>query len=145
MSFLVLFSGDKSPNCEILPQINLEVQSSTESDKTVLSVKKRETEELSSVPNSPFSSSPRNSSHNLRLKLNLNLPEIVVQPCSPPPSSPSADSSPTNIGGQAVTSSVKKESSSSTTSSTSSISLGKLRHWQCCQVEVFSKVADFVV
>ena len=91
---------DKSPNCDMVqspavthPCINLEVQSSTESDKTVLSI--RNSDLPSSVPNSPFSSSPRSSSHNLRLKLSLNLPEIVVQPCSPPQTSPSAESSPT--------------------------------------------------
>ena len=107
---------DKSPNTEGVPQINLEVQSSTESDKTVLSMKNND---LSSAPNSPFSISPRSSSHNLRQKLTLTLPEIVVEPCSPPATSPSAESSPTTFHGV-----IKKDSSSSTTSSSSSLSLG---------------------
>merc|ERR1719491_1865853 len=123
--------NDKSPNCDMMVNvpslpINLEVQSSTESDKTVLSIKH---DTLSSVPNSPFSSSPRSSSHNIRQKLTLNLPEIIVQPCSPPPTSPSAESTPTTnpeVGTACSSNNVKKESSSSTTSSSSSISLGPL-------------------
>lgn len=111
-------TDDKSPNCDVV--INLmEVQSSTESDKTVLSFRDNN---LSSVPNSPFGGSPRSgSSQNLRQKLCLVLPEIIVEPCSPPATSPSTESSPT-----AAFNSIKKESSSSTTSSTSSITLGSV-------------------
>ena len=114
---------DKSPNTEAVPQINLEIQSSTESDKTVLSFKNKD-ENLSSAPNSPFSCSPRSSSHNLRQKLTLTLPEIVVEPCSPPATSPSAESSPTTFQVQGGV--IKKDSCSSTTSSSSSLSLGKV-------------------
>lgn len=121
--------NDVSPNCDVVPQIvtNLEVQSSTESDKTVLSstgtvLAVQDDKYLSSVPNSPgmFSTRSRScSSNNISYKrLCLNLPEIIVQPCSPPPTSPSAESSPTGV---------KKESSSSTASSSSSISLGELK------------------
>ena len=114
---------DKSPNTEAVPQINLEIQSSTESDKTVLSFKKQDND-LSSAPNSPFSCSPRSSSHHLRQKLTLTLPEIVVEPCSPPATSPSAESSPTTF--QGVQGVIKKDSCSSTTSSSSSLSLGNV-------------------
>lgn len=124
---------DKSPNCEVVPAINLEVQSSTESDKTVLSLRHNSADQLSSVPNSPFGSSIGSSGLAMfsRPKLSLNLPEIIVEPCSPPATSPSAESSPTSaaLSDQpvAVTASqFKKESSSSTTSSTSSITLGKI-------------------
>jgi hypothetical protein len=111
---------DVSPNCDVMPQISLVVQSSTESDKTVLSVRNTNCNMSDfSVPNSPgvFSmfGSRISSSNNLLIK--SNLPEIVVQPCSPQQSSPSADSSPTT--------GVKKESSSTnSSSSSSSISLG---------------------
>lgn len=121
---------DKSPNCEAVPPaINLEVQSSTESDKTVLSLRNNSADQLSSVPNSPFGSSIGILVPFSRPKLSLTLPEIIVEPCSPPATSPSAESSPTSAtalsdhpGGQVSQS--KKESSSSTTSSTSSITLG---------------------
>ena len=125
----------------------LEVQSSTESDKTVLSLKHNNYnnnkagisvsgDDLNnSVPNSPggglsLCNSPRSgSSNNLittisRHKLSLNLPEIIVQPCSPPPTSPSLESSPTSNNNVDIN---KKESSSSTNSSSSSISLGTIR------------------
>ena len=119
--------------------LTLEVQSSTESDKTVLSLKHNNNNKVgisvsgddlnNSVPNSPglsLCNSPRSgSSNNLitinRHKLSLNLPEIIVQPCSPPPTSPSLESSPTSNNNVDI----KKESSSSTNSSSSSISLGR--------------------
>lgn len=127
--------------------LTLEVQSSTESDKTVLSLKHNNYnnnkagisvsgDDLNnSVPNSPggglsLCNSPRSgSSNNLittisRHKLSLNLPEIIVQPCSPPPTSPSLESSPTSNNNVDIN---KKESSSSTNSSSSSISLGTIR------------------
>ena len=119
--------------------LTLEVQSSTESDKTVLSLKhnnnKAGCSDLdlnNSVPNSPglsLCNSPRSGSSNnlitnIRHKLSLNLPEIIVQPCSPPPTSPSLESSPTSNNNVDIN---KKESSSSTNSSSSSISLGTIR------------------
>ena len=137
--------------------LTLEVQSSTESDKTVLSLKHNNYnnnnkagisvsgDDLNnSVPNSPggglsLCNSPRSgSSNNLittisRHKLSLNLPEIIVQPCSPPPTSPSLESSPTSNNNVDI----KKESSSSTNSSSSSISLGRYKmylvHFSFCK------------
>ena len=115
---------DVSPNCDVVPQITLEVQSSTESDKTVLStttVRDALSAILPSTSANSLASSEASSSafklgNNKQNKLSLTLPEIIVQPCTPAPSSPSAESSPTAVRPASL--------SSSSTPSSSSLSIG---------------------
>ncbi len=127
---------DVSPNCDIVPQImtTLEVQSSTESDKTVLSTTTvRDFSASNLLMTSASAASLVSSAETLTISnttasigkvmskpaikmINLTLPDIVVEPCSPDQSSASEVSSPTAVRPDPL--------SSSSTSSSSSLSLG---------------------